>query len=76
MLYRNYLKHELEAGTPFTVDGANELRKLGIISIAISVISNIIISIFCYGKIIFKGCIMLSLSCYTSFLYLNEFLWQ
>ena len=44
-----YFKHELEAGTPFTVDGANELRKLGIITIVISVVSSIIVSILVEG---------------------------
>lgn len=31
-----YFKHELEAGTPFTRDGASELKKLGILMIAVS----------------------------------------
>lgn len=32
-----YFKHELQAGTPFTSAGADELKRLGILSVAVSV---------------------------------------
>lgn len=32
-----YFKHELEAGTPFTYEGAEELKKLGIFTIVIPI---------------------------------------
>lgn len=32
----NYFKHELQAGTPFTSTGAFELKRLGILTIAVS----------------------------------------
>lgn len=32
-----YFKHELQAGTPFTFDGAKELMRLGILAICISI---------------------------------------
>lgn len=45
-----YFKNELKAGTPFTLSGANELLRLGILSIAIPVftymLSNIIYDSF------------------------------
>lgn len=36
---QKYFKHELEIGTPFTMEGAKELKKLGIKTILIPVIS-------------------------------------
>lgn len=33
----NYFKNELEAGTPFTFEGAKELTRLGIITICVSI---------------------------------------
>ena len=36
-----YFKHELEAGTPFTYEGANEVFKLGIISIIVPIATSI-----------------------------------
>ena len=35
----DYFKNELEAGTPFTFDGAKELKKLGILTIAVPLCS-------------------------------------
>lgn len=32
---QNYFKHEIEAGTPFTFDGAKEMLRLGICGVAI-----------------------------------------
>ena len=40
-----YFKHELKAGTPFTFDGAKELMRLGIISVCITIGTEIISSI-------------------------------
>ena len=40
-----YFKRELEAGTPFTLDGAKELMRLGICAIAIPIGTNIIAGI-------------------------------
>ncbi len=46
---RDYFKHELEDGTPFTHRGANELRKVGILSLTIPIgaicLTSIVISI-------------------------------
>ena len=42
---QNYFKHELEAGTPFTDDGAKEMFKLAIFNISISLGSAVIIAI-------------------------------
>ncbi len=46
---RDYFKHELEDGTPFTHRGANELRKVGIFSLTIPIgalcLTSIVISI-------------------------------
>ena len=39
---RLYFIHELDAGTPFTFDGANELLKLGIKTIAVPVATMIV----------------------------------
>ena len=36
---QKYFKHELEIGTPFTMEGAKELKKLGIKTILIPIIS-------------------------------------
>ena len=44
----NYCKRELEAGTPFTYDGAKEIMRLGMYSIAIPFVASIIESIV-YG---------------------------
>lgn len=43
-----YFDHELAAGTPFTIEGANELKLLGIRTIAFSLGGVIIASVF-YG---------------------------
>lgn len=40
-----YFRHELEAGTPFTPKGADELRNLGILVIAVSVGSELVLSV-------------------------------
>jgi len=40
-----YFKHELDAGTPFTFDGAKELLRLGICTVAISVGASILAAI-------------------------------
>ena len=42
---QRYFKHELEAGTPFTMEGAKELKSLGIKTIVIPVISYAVASI-------------------------------
>ncbi|MBE5905870.1 MAG: hypothetical protein E7277_03620 [Lachnospiraceae bacterium] len=39
MLCGKYFKHELEAGTPFTMGGAKELRRLGIFWICVPVVT-------------------------------------
>jgi len=41
----NYFKHELEAGTPFTFDGAKELLHLGIKTIWIPIVTVVVASI-------------------------------
>lgn len=45
-----YFKNELEAGTPFTFDGAKEMMRLGIVTAAVSLGTAIIASIV-YGVI-------------------------
>lgn len=40
-----YFKHELADGTPFTIRGAMEIRRLGILNIALSLGGTIVISI-------------------------------
>ena len=40
-----YFKHELAAGTPFTHKGTDELRNLGILVIAVSVGSELVLSV-------------------------------
>lgn len=40
-----YFRHEIEAGTPFTFDGAKELMRLGILFVCISIGEEIIASI-------------------------------
>ncbi len=40
-----YFRHELEAGTPFTFDGAKEMLRLGILTVCISFGEDIIASI-------------------------------
>lgn len=42
-----YFKHELQAGTPFTREGAKELLRLGICAIAIPLVSAILAEIAC-----------------------------
>ncbi len=42
-----YFKNELSAGTPFTLDGADELKKLGILTIIIPICSNMLANIVC-----------------------------
>lgn len=42
---RKYFKNELEAGTPFTFEGAQEIRRLGIITIAVPLGAEILSSI-------------------------------
>jgi len=38
-LSENYFRHELAAGTPFTLEGAAELKKLGILTICIPIVA-------------------------------------
>ena len=40
--FQKYLEKELKAGTPFTFEGAKELFKVGIISIAVTVIGSVL----------------------------------
>lgn len=40
-----YFRHELEAGTPFTYEGANEIFKLGIISIIVPIATSLVAGI-------------------------------
>ncbi len=40
-----YFRHEIDAGTPFTLNGAKELMRLGIISVCITIGTEIISSI-------------------------------
>lgn len=40
-----YLQNELEAGTPFTKDGAKELQRLGILTAVFSVVAQIVLAI-------------------------------
>lgn len=42
-----YFKNELSAGTPFTKDGADELKKLGILTIIIPICSTLLANIVC-----------------------------
>ncbi len=42
-----YFKHELEAGTPFTYDGAKEMLRLGVLGICIPIGAKILSSIIC-----------------------------
>ena len=42
-LTQKYLENELDAGTPFTVDGANELFRLGIIQLIVSAATSILV---------------------------------
>lgn len=42
---RKYFTNELEAGTPFTFEGAQEIRRLGIITIAVPLGTEILASI-------------------------------
>ncbi len=44
----NYFEHELQAGTPFTVEGALEMRRLGISAIVLPLVS-IIVSAVVYA---------------------------
>lgn len=44
-LFGNYFKHELEAGTPFVMEGAKELRRLGIFWICVPIIGRTIMEI-------------------------------
>lgn len=39
---QSYFTHELAAGNPFTSDGANEMRRLGILCICISIAAQIL----------------------------------
>lgn len=41
-----YFKHELKAGTPFTFEGAKEMLRLGIITIAVPVGASVISAIY------------------------------
>lgn len=49
-LAENYFKHELDAGTPFTFEGAKEIMRLGILAIALPIGAEIIAAIV-YGII-------------------------
>lgn len=40
-----YFKHELEAGTPFTLNGAREMMRLGIIIVSVSIGTTIVAAI-------------------------------
>ena len=40
-----YFKHELKAGTPFTLDGAAELKRLGILSISLALGGSVLAAI-------------------------------
>lgn len=40
-----YFRNELKAGTPFTIDGAKELMRLGILAIAIPILTMIVASV-------------------------------
>ncbi|MBR1732021.1 MAG: hypothetical protein IJ725_06280 [Ruminococcus sp.] len=62
-----YFKNELAAGTPFTLDGAKELMRLGILTICIP-IGTIIISGIVYGVMsqIFGGVADYDINNYTS----------
>ena len=64
-LAQRYFKHELEAGTPFTYEGAKELIRLGIFTICIPIATAIITGIV-YG-------IMTSVFGVTPNLNLNNF---
>ncbi|SFQ49746.1 hypothetical protein SAMN02910358_02475 [Lachnospiraceae bacterium XBB1006] len=44
-LFAKYFKHELEAGTPFTMEGAKELRRLGIFFICVPIIARAVMEI-------------------------------
>lgn len=42
---KNYLKHEIEDGTPFTLRGAKELFRLGIFTIVVSIVLAIVVGV-------------------------------
>lgn len=45
LLCGKYFQHELEAGTPFTMEGAKELRRLGIFWICVPIITRTVMEI-------------------------------
>lgn len=62
-----YFKNELEAGTPFTLDGAKELMRLGILTICIP-LATVFVSGIVYGvmSVFFKVSEDVNLSNFTS----------
>lgn len=50
-----YFKHELKAGTPFTFEGAKEMFRLGIISIAVPLGASIVTGIYVAVMTIAEG---------------------
>lgn len=61
-LYMRYFDNELAAGTPFTVEGSRELRRLGICTICIPLGTIIITEISCASiDLLFPGASILNL---------------
>lgn len=63
----NYFRHVLEVGTPFTTQGADELKRLGIWTIVLPLVTMIVASIVCKILTIFlPGIAELRLDDYSS----------
>ncbi len=73
-----YFKHELKAGTPFTFEGAKEMLRLGIITIAVPAAASVIIAIYfavmMSGDLTFDFSIEISVSLGIVFLALSPLL--
>ena len=54
-LAERYFKRVLDAGTPFTFDGAKEVFNLGLASIIISVATSVLAGIFEFAVLLFSG---------------------
>ena len=73
-----YFKHELKAGTPFTFEGAKEMLRLGIITIAVPAAASVIVAIYfavmMSGDLTFDFSIEISVSLGIVFLALSPLL--
>ena len=62
-----YFKNELDAGTPFTHEGSKELLRLGIFTIVIPIVTNIIAAILhAVMKLVFENVADMDISGYVS----------